>query len=153
MSYNFQIRKSLENGKKKEQEFVEAARYVDINDHWDVGTGDLKFDVKSTKRINRTDSSLSTDYHWIELLNVSGKAGWLFGKADAFAFECGNSLSTYWVCVRRVDLIDFVMRHIDISKWGKEPFGLYRRSGRKDLITMIPVQDLFYLAFMVIRNE
>jgi hypothetical protein len=67
----------------------------DMFEHWDVaviyfmGTPQQvtkKFEVKGIKNVSRFDESKNENIQWIELM-VNGRAGWLFGEADYFAFE------------------------------------------------------------------
>ena len=94
----------------------------------------FKVDVKSIKDPNTI---------WIELRNVQGESGWLYGDASHFAFE----RQKYFVMVRKDDLISLVH---DLTKNEKVDspddclYKLYSRSkyGRKDLLTKIKPEDL-----------
>lgn len=59
-------------------------------------------DVKSMKKSNRKDATPDDQIHWIELQNVRGNPGWIYGKADFIAFELMNS----WLIISRKKLID-----------------------------------------------
>ena len=87
----------LEKGKEKELEFAlalckakslsssiieEASKEDDIYRHIDIWVGANSFDVKAAKKTNRSDLLPNYDIHWIELRNVHGDKGWLFGQAD-----------------------------------------------------------------------
>lgn len=109
-------------------------------DHWDFN---IRFDVKSIKS---TDEFGESNYHWVELMNVNGNEGWLYGKADYFAFETKG----YWVIVEAECLREFIKRvveHTEISPF-KEPYRIYRRQDRLDKVVMIPTLDLCFLGFM-----
>lgn len=60
------------------------------------------FDIKSMKKSNRKDATPDDQIHWIELQNVRGNPGWIYGKADFIAFELMNS----WLIISRKKLID-----------------------------------------------
>lgn len=92
----------LEKDKEKELEFAlalckakslsssiieEASKEDDIYRHIDIWVGANSFDVKAAKKTNRSDLLPNYDIHWIELRNVHGDKGWLFGQADYIAFE------------------------------------------------------------------
>lgn len=70
----------------------------------------LKVDVKSIKKINRTDTSFQDKYTWIELSKGSGHQGWLYREAtDVFAFETIDE----FVLVKRSDLQKFIERTVN----------------------------------------
>lgn len=143
---------SWKTGKAAEQEFAKfipnpvfATDEQDINEHWDVATpSGIKYDVKSMKRYRRSDPHPTDRLHYVELRNVHGKLGWLYGKADYIVFETRS----WWICVNRAKLAEFIEGVI----WGEEttekpePYKLYRREGRQDLMTVIPTVDLLSLA-------
>jgi hypothetical protein len=141
-------------GKKKEKEFSEFFKNVGFSDkesdmieHWDVEIK-LKTDVKSLKRIKRSDVEPNEFYHYVELKNVKGELGWLYGEADLFAFETNE----YWVLVDKNDLQDFIAKKT-VKSFVKNPdeslHCLYRREGRKDVITMVKTLDLMKIAIYV----
>ena len=71
---------------------TEATEYEDIYGHWDLEVTDSdsfigKVDVKALKKRRRSDPSVDDSIHGVELQNVNGDAGWLFGLADNIAFE------------------------------------------------------------------
>lgn len=80
---------------------------------------------------------------WIEFKNVTGKAGWLHGKADFFAFEMPEEGG--FVMVRRLDLIDLCSEIVDADfvKDKKDAHcKLYTRKGREDVLTKLHLSDL-----------
>ena len=94
----------------------------------------FKVDVKSIK-----DPSTV----WIELKNVQGDKGWLYGDASHFVFE----REKYFVMVRKDDLISLVDELCTKEKVDNPDdclYKLYSRSkyGRKDLLTKIEPKDL-----------
>ena len=135
----------LHIGKRKEKEFASLFKDViysseeqDIKEHWDLA---VKYDVKMIKRKNRR-GDFDENIHWVELKNVNGDKGWLFGKADFFSFE----LEDYWVVVKKDDLISLVKEKCKERKMGKGLYLLYQRSGRKDLVTMVKTIDLIHIS-------
>lgn len=121
-----------------------SSKSVDIHDHvdliWTLEDKKITFDVKSLKKHNRNDVVFDDSIHWIELQNVNGKKGWLYGKAKYIAFETNTS----WIIVSRVKLINWIDNKIvdkTISN-SKELYRLYRRSGRLDIIIKILTDDL-----------
>ena len=47
----------------------------------------VKVDVKALKRTNRNDNDVDENIHWVEIRNVRGKKGWLYGDSGLIAFE------------------------------------------------------------------
>jgi len=98
----FDKKDSLEIGEHAEDLFIlmavrsgwkvsASSQTENIEEHWDflIEKGEIQYkvEVKGQKRINRKDNKEQNDFVWVELQNVRGKAGWLFGKADLIAFE------------------------------------------------------------------
>lgn len=102
----------------------------------------LSFDVKSKKRVSRNNKNYSTDFIWIELKNVKGYDGWLYGSQQFIAFEFEN----YFLIVNRESLLEKVNSLISNAKKVFRStdalYNLYTRKNRKDCITMITVSDL-----------
>lgn len=145
----------LNEGKKKEAAFskmfktaISSDKNQDISEHWDVKV-ELKFDIKSLKKISRNDYETNEFYHFVELKNVHGKLGWLYGEADFFAFETNK----YWVIVAKEDLQSFVAQNVTKKKVNNVDeclYCLYTRNKRKDVITMVKTIDLMVIASQVI---
>lgn len=120
----------------------------DIYEHWDIELLDTdlkgKYDVKALRKVNRHDSEVNPEIQWIELLNVNGNKGWLFGKADYIVFEHTNQ----WVIVKRTDLVKYIKSNTknDICLY-PEVHKLYRRRNRDDLITLVPFSDLIQICY------
>lgn len=150
--------KGKENEKKFRDMFEgmsESSRSDDVKRKFDM-TMELKIDFKGMKKINRTDQDFSNEYHWVEIKNVGGKKGWLFGDADLFVFEMKN----YYVVVWKTDLQQTIAKRIVKnynSKGGliyeKKPYHLWSRKGRQDVITMVPTADLCAIASSIIDKE
>ena len=148
----------VERGKTVEQQFatllndpVFATIKQDIHEHWDViDVMGLKYDVKGMKKYRRSDDKPTDRLHWIELRNVNGKNGWLYGNADIIAFETRK----WWLLVERKDLVQFVEGIIfgDFTVDKPEPYRLYQREGRSDLLTILPTVDLLSIATKVLEK-
>ena len=76
-----------------------STRDQDVYEHWDVKI-DIKIDVKAMRKINRDDQTPNENFHYVEIKNVNGDKGWLYGDADYFAFE----MKDYYVMVSKVKL-------------------------------------------------
>lgn len=163
MKFGDYKKQMFEDGQKVEERFAKlfknptfSSKEEDIHDHWDVKIPykgqTLKVDVKGIKKINRKDSATNEFFHYIELRNVHGNVGWLYGKADLFAFETED----YWVMVKKEDLQIYVANTVTKEKVEKAKDSLYKfyqRKGWKDLITMVKTIDLMYLADSIILKE
>ena len=91
----------LTKGKEVEQQFAktlsnpkQSTKDQDINEHWDIANT-VTYDVKAMKKINRSDNHPNENIHWVEIKNVHGNNGWLYGKADYIVFETED----YWITV------------------------------------------------------
>lgn len=148
----------LTKGKEKEKLFATlfentnfSDKNADINEHWDLKV-EFKVDVKSLKKIRRSDSETNEFYHYIELKNVNGKLGWLYGEADFFAFETNN----YWILVGKEDLQTYIGQNtakVYVTNPDECLYCLYRREGRKDEITMVKTIDLMYISVQIIEKK
>ena len=142
----------LSEGKKIEKHVmalfdsaVESTKEEDINKHYDFTSGDIKYDVKGLKKISRADVEPNENYHFIELKNVNGKLGWLYGEADYFVFE----LNEYYIVVDKFKLQDFVKDKVSktfVSSPDEALYCLYRRNNRKDIITLVKTIDLIIIS-------
>ena len=147
-------RQSYNYGKEKEKEFRGVCERLkihteggtkrqDIQDHIDgfiILWGKLwGYDFKAQKKKRRGDDDFSSEI-WIELANVQGKKGWLYGKAEFIIFETKDQ----YLIVNREKLSEFIDKAVDKGKVLTYPcmYKLYQRRGRKDLITLIKEKDL-----------
>jgi len=132
---------------EKENYFCQkSTKKQDIEEHWDVQlikNGKATYvDVKGQKKVNEDG------FTWIELQNVNGDIGWLYGsKLNAIVFE-------------REDRFDFVDVHklrelMEIKIENKNElifvkpenisemkYKRYMRSGRKDIVILTPIKDI-----------
>ncbi len=122
---------------------------IDIHDHIDLfintkvqkQTMEFGVDVKANKIYDNT-------YRFVEVQNVKGGTGSLFGKADFIAFKEEDG----FVFVRRQSLADFVSNNLDTSKIYhsfQPPYKHYlkqyrshRKQNRQDIITLIKLSDI-----------
>ena len=150
------IHSFLKKGKEKEVEFLKAyctyfnvpeqcieiaSAQDDIHRHVDLWIDNEGWDVKAAKKENRTDSNPNYNIHWIELRNVNGKKGWIFGEASFIAFELQDS----WLCIPRKNIISSLVKKIDFTVFTtskEEMYKVYRRKFRKDAIVKVPVSFL-----------
>lgn len=164
----FDKKDSLELGERAENLFAAMAqksgwqvapssRDENIDEHWDFqiskGGENFKVEVKSTKRIHRNDDQSQAEFIWVELKNVRGKVGWLFGKSDLIAFEKEAS----FLFVKRLNLLKVVNQKVNLVAKVKQAdealYKIYTRDGRKDRITLLPSGDLEEIKFMEWKKD
>jgi hypothetical protein len=135
-------------------EFSKSTFNQDCHDHIDCfleKNGKIaSFDVKASKRISRSNTSKTDDSVWIEIYNVQGKHGWLYGKQDCIAFEFSNN----FIVVNRQQLADHVSTIIDfklpyVRSAGEAYYRCYQRKGRQDCITRISKSELLKISHKV----
>lgn len=163
------ISKFLHEGVKKELEFAQLLVQLyggkiykstindDIHKHvdlwWEYNGKIVGFDVKALKKQSRNDNSYDSNIHWIELKNVNGKPGWIFGESDYIVFEGINM----WIVVKRKVLLAFLRQTVNFdiihnSSSNLALYELYRRNGRKDLICKVSITDLLKLKSKIIMK-
>jgi hypothetical protein len=164
----FDKRDSLELGERAENLFTAMAQKLgwqvlpssrdeNIGEHWDFQiTKDMekfKVEVKSSKRIHRNDNQAQTDFIWVELRNVRGEVGWLFGVADLIAFEKESA----FIFVKRLDLLKVVNQKVNLVAKVKQAdaalYKIYTRDGRKDKLTLLRAGDLENIKLMEWKKE
>ena len=138
----------LTKGKEVEQQFAktlsnpkQSNKDQDINEHWDIANT-VTYDVKAMKKINRSDNHPNENIHWVEIKNVHGNNGWLYGKADYIVFETED----YWFTVPTPALQSLISKKT-VKQYTEYPtlYRLYTRKGRKDIITLVKTIDLIYI--------
>lgn len=154
--YNKGKKDRLKVGRIKEANFKNlfkntswATKDQDVFDHWDFQVN-FKVDVKGLKKLKRSDENTNENIHWIELINVLGNKGWLYGEADFFAFETNK----YWVVVEKYKLQDWIAKNVS-KELMQAPtlYKLYNRKGSKDIITLVSTHDLYFLSEEVLEKE
>lgn len=139
ISNGFLIKKSTEN--------------QDMKDHYDLiltkDNIEYLVDVKAMKRLRRSDTFPNENIHYVELKNVLGQLGWLYGKATHIAFE----LNDYFVMVDISDLQALIARKVKKVLVSQPTlYELYQREGRNDVITLVKTIDLMAIAYKVFHK-
>jgi hypothetical protein len=132
-------------------EIIESTTEQDMNERWDFQVN-LKFDVKGLKKIRRSDTKTDENFHYIELKNVNGKNGWLYGEATHFSFETND----YWVIIEKNKLQNFIKQKCKDKIKCAVPtlYQLYTRKNRKDVIVLVKTIDLMAIAdFIISKGE
>ena len=98
-------------------------------------------DAKAMKSIDYGKTVQDT-FTYVEWLNVRGNKGWLYGEAEVIGFERTSDV----ILIRRLDLLDFCRSTVSRKCCAKDaPSALYKvytRPSRKDLISLIRLDDL-----------
>lgn len=121
--------------------FQDELKHIDF--HCDLS---FKVDIKSRR---------PNDMIWIELKNVQGKTGWLYGDCTHFAFERAKG----FIMVKRDDLIELVDKLVDKETLVDSPkdclYKTYSRTkwGRKDLLTLLKSADLLKIPYVSIKKH
>ena len=160
--------KQIADGKKAEKKLkelftntVKANKKQDIFEHWDLQVeinGEMvKVDVKALKRTNRNDTEVDENIHWVEIRNVRGNKGWLYGDSGLIAFETKD----YFIFVGTLKLRRFLERKLkytpetidDIQVTNsKDLYMPYGRYGRKDIIVKVKTLDLMHIKYISIQK-
>ena len=109
--------------------------------------------VNARKRLNRRNIDFEDDWVWIELKNVRGKDGWLYGASDFIAFEAEDS----FIVSFRKELLGFCETKIDtqtrVHISSRAKYVCYSRRGRQDLISLIKMEDIRKLPNSVVWKK
>lgn len=90
-------------------------------------------------------SDSMADTVWIEIRNIHGDAGWLYGDADFIAFRREKG----FLLVDRVKLRDWINENVEkvyVTNKRDALMKVYTRNGRKDMITKVQNYHLVALA-------
>jgi hypothetical protein len=153
---------SWERGRKAEGTFqkvmfekwgipvVKSSEEEDIHKHIDFYIGGQSYDVKGLRSIRRGETP-QEDLVYIELSNVMGKKGWLFGESDFIVFE---QIDTF-ALVPRIKLVEVVRELLHHNSTCDKPelYKIYSRKGRDDRITLIRFKDLLLCEPTIIRKK
>ena len=125
----------------KNYKINKSTREQDITEHWDFKVNNSLVDVKGAKRVSRSDQEYNYNIAWLEIQNVRGDIGWLKGKANFIALEQQDC----YIIVKREDLLNWLRKKIINTKLVRNPkdalYRLYQRKNRKDIISMVKIND------------
>lgn len=124
-------------------------RYDHIDFWWDSPKkGRIGIDVKGIKRNSRGDEKQDDSIQWLELQGITGKPGWLYGKAEYIAFRTFSKI----IFVKREKLLSFALECVKgketVYDTPKECYVPYKRKkwGRDDLSFKVYTSDLENIA-------
>ena len=144
-------------GQKAEQRFAQllnnptfSTPEQDMEEHWDVESDGKRYDVKAMKKWKRENPEPTDRMHYVELRNVHGELGWLYGEADYIVFETRR----YWIVVNRRSLMPHIEGLTENAKRTTKPsvYNFYQREGRQDLMTVVPTVDLLAISEATIKK-
>lgn len=103
-------------------------------------------DVKGLHKNKRSDKNFNDSIQWIEIQNVQGRKGWIYGDAVYIAFVTNNSV----IYVPTKKLIAFSEEKVKNKSLNntmpRECYIPYQRQGRKDIIFKALTDDLRMIA-------
>jgi len=110
----------------------------------------MQIDVKAMKKKHRSDDKTNENIHYVELKNVLGNPGWLYGEAHYFAFETED----YWLLVDKMRLQEFIKEKCAAKEWSEIPdfYKLTQRKTRQDIITLVKTIDLMFICDKIIKK-
>lgn len=121
---------------------------VDIYDHIDYTCeyNDKFFtvDIKSSQRTLLFESNyknIDNEWMWVELKNVNGYTGWLYGDADYVAYVFNEEV---WFINRKklISLVENRVEKVYVNDKSDAHYKLYSRNNRKDLLTLVNFGDI-----------
>lgn len=117
--------------------------------------GLIPIDVKGRKKNKQNDESYNDNIQWIELYNVKGEKGWVYGESEYISFITKNKV----IFIKTERLREYAEKMIE----GKElvydtPKDFYipyqrKRWGRKDITFKCPINDLIELNDFIIKFD
>ncbi len=147
MSSHGHVKKSNNLGSNGERRFYDSCKNAKLNifkssvdqnmAHVDFIVNNMTFDVKGLKDSHKQGKII------LELKNVQGAQGWCNAKGtpEWLAFDFG----AFFVCVKNTDLYTCVKKLCNLKETTSKAkdclYKAYSRTDRKDLLTMITLQD------------
>ena len=153
---------STKNGIEVENEFVSLKEFSNLEiikateeqnklEHWDWSIDNVKYDVKSQKKVNRYDSNPSNEYTYVEFTTYNHR-GWIYGKADKIAFEFCDS----FIITDREKLFKLVCDNMSSTGIYDRPmeYCYYRRKRKNssDLLMLVPIRDIVEISDKIIQK-
>ena len=117
----------------------------------------IKIDLKGKKYTSQANEGNESERcQYIEFINVGGNKGWVLGEAHYIAIEGGDEKFYF---IERTDMIKFseklfnvnlnqsiekIEEELSTHMWVARPtfHKLYRRKNRRDLVTLISLEDV-----------
>lgn len=113
--------------------------------------GRVGVDVKGIKRHNRKDKEVDDTIHWVEIQNVRGNKGWIYGDAMYIAFRTLSQIIFVKTDVLRSLSEEKVKGKELVYNNPKSCYVPYQRWQRKDIVYKIPTEDLIKISDFIIE--
>ena len=133
--------------------FENYVKHIDVN--FELGNCKTTFDVKSEKKVSRSDENTSKEYTWVEIQNNFGGNGWAYGSEKYLAFEWNDE----FIIVERKKLLNMVqtckLPGILTENKNLPEYAQYQRAkwGNKDICVLTPIADIRKIAHMTIEKS
>lgn len=138
---------------------TKSSRYEDMNKHIDFWwespkKGRIGVDVKGIKSSKRESGIKDDSIHWIEIQNVRGNKGWLYGEAEYIAFRTFKNI----IFVKLDKLQKYTEEKVEgkdlVFNTPKDFYIPYQRKawGRQDIVIKVPTSDLLAICDFTIDN-
>lgn len=129
-------------------------KYDHIDFFLEGKTGTVSIDLKARKRTSRKDKKFNDDWIWLEIKNVQGREGWLYGKADFIVFETEKS----FVLAPRKKLIELANEKVRfdlflVDRAYQAKYRIYQRPKRRDQITQVELKEILKLKNVTVWNK
>ncbi len=159
------FKKYYKYGNEAEKRFVKSLQvygfknkkssdHDDINNHWDYLVNfPFKVDVKSSKRLNKENIHPSDAYIVLEIKNVHGDKGSIYGDADFFAYELCNYFVLVCTKVLRLWIATSVDMEDNVGHVRNSYKKVYTRKGREDLMTILPLEAIKKMSSSIILKN
>lgn len=134
-------------------ECYKSSRKEDMFQHIDFWwkspkKGLIGIDVKGRKKNKRNDKTYDDSMSWIEILNVRGDPGWIYGKAEYIAFRTERQILFVKTSVLRKFAEEKIQNKQLVFESPQEFYIPYQRKkyGRKDMMIKVPMDDIIQLS-------
>jgi hypothetical protein len=134
-----------------EKSTKEEDMYQHVDFWWDSPKkGIIGVDVKGIKKNKRKDKEVDDSIHWVEIQNVRGNKGWIYGNAEYIAFRTLSQI----IFVKTKVLQRWSEKYVDCNKLvHNNPnacYIAYQRWQRQDIVYKIPTKDLIKISDFII---
>ena len=138
-------------GGKCEKSTKEEDMYQHIDFWWESPKkGLIGIDVKGVKKKNRKDKEVDDSIHWVEIQNVRGNKGWIYGNAEYIAFRTLTQIIFVKTKVLQNWSEEKVLDKPLVYNNPKSCYIPYQRWQRQDIVYKIPTEDLIKLSDFII---
>lgn len=112
--------------------------------------GRIGIDVKGIKKKHRKDKEVDDTIHWVEIQNVRGNKGWIYGDAMYIAFRTLTQIIFVKTSVLRQWSEEKVLGKELVHNNPKTFYTPYQRWQRQDIVYKIPTEDLIKISDFII---